>query len=139
MRSSPLHQIPHPILPAVHSPLPAKEGLNRVDQDRAASVADEGRHHRVAGGWSGGAGSPCGRLVAIEKEQALMKAKWMLMNSNRPETSVSPGKPRILPRTPADQPVERPDILPGKPADGPDDKDSGPGHTRSGDRDSVGL
>jgi hypothetical protein len=68
-----------------------------------------------------------------------MKAKWMLMNSNRPETSVSPGKPRILPRTPADQPVERPDILPGKPADGPDDKDSGPGHTRSGDRDSVGL
>ena len=42
MRSSPLHQIPHPIPPAVHSPLPATEGLNRVDQDRAASVADEG-------------------------------------------------------------------------------------------------
>jgi hypothetical protein len=69
-----------------------------------------------------------------------MKAKWMLMNSNRPETSASPGKPGILPRTPADKPVERPDILPGKPADGPDDKDSGPGrNARSGDRDPVGL
>ena len=33
---------PHPVPPAVQSPLPATEGLNRVDQDRAASVADEG-------------------------------------------------------------------------------------------------
>jgi hypothetical protein len=35
-------EIPHPIPPAVQSPLPTTEGLNRVDQDRAASVADEG-------------------------------------------------------------------------------------------------
>jgi hypothetical protein len=42
MRSSPIHQMRHPIPPAVQSPLPATEGLNRVDQDRAASVADEG-------------------------------------------------------------------------------------------------
>jgi hypothetical protein len=42
MGSSPLNQMPHPTPPAVESPLPATEGLNRVDQERAASVADEG-------------------------------------------------------------------------------------------------
>jgi hypothetical protein len=58
-----------------------------------------------------------------------MTAKWMPMNSNRPETSGSPGKPRILPRTPAGKPVEGPDILAGKPADDPDDKDPDPDDT----------
>ena len=38
MGSPRLHASP----PAVQTPLPATEGLNRIDQGRAASVADEG-------------------------------------------------------------------------------------------------
>ena len=58
-----------------------------------------------------------------------MKAKWMLMNSNRPEASGSPGTPRALPKTPVDEPIEGPEILPGKPADDPDGKGPDPDDT----------
>ena len=54
----------HPIPPAVQSPLPTTEGLNLVDQDRAASVADEGGAAAATiESQEGGLAAPAGKPV----------------------------------------------------------------------------